>query len=130
MSSNESRRIRKYWEQTGGLLIEKFQATPKKKTSNKKNANKQIIDAIIVLGEKKQIQEDGTYDFTDKDIIIVQTEKTAIGMQLLGEAFSAREKMMPYQPHSIKTVAICSKPDEEMFRLCQEFDIEMVVIPD
>lgn len=125
MSRHETARARKYWERIGGLLIEEFQVVPKKKNTGK---GKRIIDGIIVLGEEKRIQIGGTYDFTGKDIIIIQFEKEHKGMQFLGEAFSSREAIMRYQPKSIKTVAICSKHDEELYRLCEEFDIEMVVI--
>lgn len=127
MSRHENWRIRKYWEHEGGLLIEGFQVVPKKKNTGK---GKQIIDGIIVLGEEKRIQTGGTYDFTDKDIIIIQTEKDPLGMQFLGEAFSSREAIMRYQPRSIRTVAICSRHDEEMYRLCEEFHIEMLVVPE
>jgi hypothetical protein len=33
-----------------------------------------------------------------------------------------------YKPKSMKTVAICGKPDTEMVKLCRQFDIEVVVI--
>lgn len=125
MSRNETARARKYWERIGGLLIEEFQTIPKKKNTGK---DKQTIDAIIVLGEEQRIQSGGTYDFTGKDIIVIQLEKEHKGMQFLGEAFSSREAIMRYQPRSIKTVAICSRHDEELYRLCEEFNIEMVVI--
>lgn len=123
MSSYQSKRIRKYWKQVGGLLIEEFQAIPKKKS-----AEKQVIEGIIVLGEETRRQRGGIYDFTGKDIIVIHTKKDQVGMQSLGQAFQSREVMMRYQPRSIKTVTICSKPDEEMYKFCKEFDIEMVVI--
>lgn len=125
MSKHENWRIRKYWEQVGGLLIEEFQAVAKKK-----NIQRRTIDGIIIRGEETCRQHKINYDFTGKDIIIIQTEKDRVGMYLLGQAFLSREAMMRYQPRSIKTVAICSKHDEEMYRLCEEFGIELVVIPE
>lgn len=125
MSKSPNWRIRKYWEKVGGLLIENYQIKPKKK-----NATRSVIDAIIVLGEAHRICTEASYDFTDKDIIIIQLEKDHQGMQFLGRAFASRENMMLYQPHTLHTVAICYKHDAEMYRLCQEFSIEMVVISD
>lgn len=123
--SKHERRIRKYWQKVGGLLIEEFQAVAKKKSIQRRT-----IDGIIIPGEETRRQHKTNYDFTGKDIIIIQTEKDRVGMYLLGQAFLSREAMMRYQPRSIKTVAICSKHDEEMYRLCEEFDIELVVIPE
>lgn len=123
MSKSPNRRIRKYWEKVGGLLIEDYQIKPKKK-----NTTRRVIDAIIVLGEEHRIWTEGSYNFTGKDIIIVQLKKEHQGMQFLGRAFSSRENMMLHQPRTLRTVAICHKHDAEMYRLCQEFAIEMEVI--
>lgn len=127
MSRHGVKRAREYWERIGGLLIEEFQVGPRKKNSSK---GKWVIDAIIVRGEENRIQTGGTYDLAGKDIIVIQIEREHRGMQFLGEAFSSREAIIRYQPRSIKTVAICSRHDEELYRLCEEFNIEMVVMPE
>jgi hypothetical protein len=123
MNIYETEITRKYWERVGGLLIEEFQAKPKKK-----NTGKHLVDGIIVLGEEKRVQSGGDYNFAGKDIIIIQLAKQQQGMRFLGEAFTSRERMIRYHPHSIKTVALCHRHDEEMYHLCQAFNIEMVVM--
>lgn len=126
MSHAPNWRIRRYWQQTGGLLIEHYHIPSKKK----KNTRTNVVDAIIVQGVENEIWEGGLYDFTGKDIIIIQLEEDRQGMQFLGRAFSVRENLMLCQPRTLRTVAICHKHDEEMYRLCQEFSIEMLVIPE
>ena len=48
----------------------------------------------------------------------------------MGQAYFSREIMKRFEPNSIRTVAICGKKDLEMEKICEEHDIEVVVIPD
>ena len=124
MSKHETWRTRKYWEQSGGLLIEEFLAI---KSNKAKSTAKRLIDGVIVLGEPKNIQSGGNFDFTGKDIIVIQTKASRLGMYLMGQAFFSKELMKRYNPKSIKTVAICGKNDSEMHNLCTQFSVEVVV---
>ncbi len=126
MSKHETWRTRKYWESTGGLLIEEFRAI---KGDNGAGIGKRHIDAIIVLGEETNRQVGGQYDFTGKDIIVVQTKGSRLGMYVMGQAFFSREIMKRFNPRSIKTVVICAAGDAEMESLCQLHDIEVVIYP-
>ena len=47
MSKHETWRTRKFWESTGGLLIEEFEVVKKSNTSARR-----LIDGVIVLGEE------------------------------------------------------------------------------
>ena len=126
MSKHESWRTRKYWESLdNGLLIEEFQAIPQKKD---KSIARRLVDGVIVLGEEKAIQRGGTFDLEGRDIIAIQTKATRLGMYLMGQAFFTREILKRFKPKSIKTVAICGKGDVEMEKLCEQTDIEVVVL--
>ena len=125
MSKHETWRTRKYWSSIGGLLIEEFTAIS---GDSKNEIGKRLIDGIIVLDEPKHIQTGGKFDFTGKDIIVLQTKKERLGMYLMGQAFFSREIMKRYNPNSIKTVAICGKRDREMEAICSRFGIEVAVI--
>ena len=125
MSKHESWRTRLYWESVGGLLIEEFTAV---KLDRSSNIGKRQLDGLIVLGEPKRLQIGGSFDVTDRDVVIVQTKRNKLGMYLMGQAFFSRELMKKHNPKSIRTVAICGKTDPEMERLCAQFDIEVVVI--
>lgn len=125
MSKHESWRTRQYWETTGGLLIEECSAI---RLDLKRNIGKRLIDGVIVLGEKNNIQVGGSFDVCGKDIIVVQTKAGRLGMYLMGQAFFSREIMKRYNPKSIKAVVICGKSDLEMEALCKQYEIEVVVI--
>ena len=106
-------------------MIEEFTAIP---GDSKNEIGKRLIDGIIVLDEPKHIQTGGKFDFTGKDIIVLQTKKERLGMYLMGQAFFSREIMKRYNPNSIKTVAICGKRDREMEAICSRFGIDVAVI--
>lgn len=123
MSKYETWRTRKYWEQTGGLLIEEFLAV-----SSGKNHNNRRIDGLIVLGEKTGIHDSNIYDIKDKDVIVIQTKSGRMGMYLLGQAYFSKFLVENHQPRSIKSVAICGKSDTIMEELASKHDLEIVVI--
>jgi len=127
MSKHETWRTRQYWESVGGLLIEEFLAI---KANTKNNVRKRLIDGVIVLGEKTDKQSGGTHDLTDKEIIVVQTKAKPLGMYLMGQALFSREIMKRFNPKSIKTVAICSKTDSELEKICSKYDIDVIEIPE
>ena len=127
MSKHETWRTRKYWESIGGLLIEEFLAI---RLNRKDGIGKRLIDGVIVLGEEKNIQIGGQHDIEGKDVIAIQTKSTRLGMYLMGQAYFSREILKRFNPKSIKTVAICGEGDPEMGKLCKEFGIEVVVIPE
>ena len=85
---------------------------------------------MIVLGEKTDKQSGGTHDLTDKEIIVVQTKAKPLGMYLMGQALFSREIMKRFNPKSIKTVAICSKTDSELEKICSKYDIDVIEIPE
>ena len=127
MSKHETWRTRKYWESVGGLLIEEFMLVAKSRDG--KQAQR-LLDGLIVLGEEKKLSNDHSHSIEGKDVIAVQTKANRLGMYLMGQAFFSRELLKSFNPKSIRTVAICSKGDEKMVRLCKEQGIEVVVIPE
>ena len=127
MSKHETWRTRKFWEITGGLLIEEYLAIP---SSKDKSIGKRVIDGVIVLGEPTSSQVGGSFDFKGRDIIAVQTKANRLGMYLMGQAYFSREILKRFKPKSISTVAICAKGDVEMEKLCQKENIDVVIIPE
>lgn len=124
MSKHESWRTRKFWEQTGGLLIEEFQAVKATGLSGQR-----LIDGLIVLNEPKAIHSGNTYDIAERDVIIIQTKAGRLGMNLLGQAYFSRFLIDQFKPLSIRCVAICGKTDEKMEELAKLHAVEVVVIP-
>ncbi|MCG3167390.1 MAG: hypothetical protein POELPBGB_03180 [Bacteroidia bacterium] len=123
MSKHETWRTRKYWEQTGGLLIEEFVVIEKGKGHGKR-----MIDGVIVLGEKKKLHDKKSFDIKGRDIICIQTKKGRLGMYAMGQAFFSKELLKQHKPKSIKTVVICGKDDVVLNKLCKQFNIEVVII--
>ncbi|KEI72477.1 hypothetical protein [Endozoicomonas elysicola] len=127
MSKYETWRTRQYWHSVGGYLIEEFHAIKPDKAIQ---VHKRAIDGIIVLGIEKGRQAGEQYDFQNKDIIVVQTKKNTLGMHLMGQAYFSAKIMERFQPKSIKSVAICGSPDSEMQALCDQHNIEVIIIPE
>jgi hypothetical protein len=76
MSKHETWRTRKYWENVGGVLIEEFVAI-----NGTQNKGRRLIDGVIVLNEKKSIYSGNKYNLEGKDVIVIQTKSSRIGMQ-------------------------------------------------
>ena len=125
MSKHETWRTRKYWEGIGGLLIEEFGAIKPSQTQGIR-----IIDGIIVLGQPKQIHEKNHYDIAGRDVSCIQTKKSRLGMNVMGQAFFSLELLKRFNPKSIKTVIVCGKDDLVLRKLCEQFEMEVVVIPE
>jgi hypothetical protein len=128
MSRHETWRTRKFWDSfTGGLLIEEFLAI---RQDRGRGVARRLIDGVIVLGEEKRVQIGGTFNLEDRDIVVVQTKATRLGMYLMGQTLFSREIIKRFKPRSIRAVAICGKGDPEMERLCESFEIEVVIYQD
>ena len=114
-----------YWETIGGLLIEEFVAV-----DGKKEQGRRPIDGIIVLGEKKAVHSGNKFDLKGKDVIVIQTKKGRIGMNLLGQAYFSKFLIKKHSPRSIKTVAICGRNDKVMAEFAGEHEVEIIVYPE
>jgi hypothetical protein len=125
MSQKETWRTRKYWSQTGGLLIEEFLAVKGTKTTGRRP-----LDAVIVLNEESSIHDTNFHDIEGKDVIVIQTKSDRIGMYLLGQAYFSQFLIKKFNPRSIKSIAICGKYDDVIGAIAQEHGIEVVVIRD
>lgn len=83
-----------------------------------------------MLGEPNSIQRAGSFNLTDRDIVIVQTKPNRLGMGLMGQALFSMEIMKRFNPRSLKSVAICGRTDTELASICDPYGIEVVVISD
>ena len=124
MSKKETPITRRYWKAMGGTLIEEFPAV---KAGPGNGAR--VVDAVIIPGGPFEIRLAGSVELTGKDIVVVQTKATRLGMYLLGQALFSRRLMEPFRPSSIRSVALCTKGDAVLEPLAEEYGIEVVVIP-
>jgi hypothetical protein len=124
MSKKETPITRQYWKCIGGTLIEEFPAV---KGGPENGAR--LVDAVIIPGGPFEIRLAGSVELRGKDIVVVQTKASRLGMYLLGQALFSRRLMEPFRPSSIRSVALCTKGDAVLEPLASEYGIEVVVIP-
>lgn len=87
-----------------------------------------LMDGVIVLGSPHKIAKKDEVDIQGKDIIVVQTKVSRLGMYLMGQAIFSKELMKRFKPRSIKSVAICTRSDSVLEPLLKRFnDVEVVV---
>jgi len=124
MSKKETLLTRWYWKTIGGTLIEEFPAV----RAGPENGPR-LMDGVIILGGPFEIRLADSVELTGKDIVVVQTKASRLGMYLLGQAVFSRRLMEPFKPSSIRSVALCTKGDAVLEPLAKEYGVEVVVIP-
>jgi len=125
MSKKETPLTRRYWQSVGGALIEEFPAVLRSESSAKR-----LLDGVIVLGENKALVKHSDVDIKGKDIIVIQTKASRLGMNLMGQAIISAKLMEKFEPRSIRSVAICTAGDKILEALLPEFGIELVIFTD
>ena len=125
MSKKETPLTRRYLDSVGGALIEEFPAVRK----GAGNAQR-LLDGVIVLGEPKALVKPDDVDIKGKDVIVIQTKASRLGMSLIGQAIISRKLMEVFLPRIIRSVAVCSQGDSVLESLLPEFGIELVVYTD
>ena len=106
--------------------MEEFRAVPEAKTHGHRD-----LDGVIVLGGRKRIlprAENKDQDLRGKDVIVVQTKTGRLGMYLLGQALFSMELMRPFEPRSIRSVAVCQRDDDILRPLAEKYGIEIEVV--
>ena len=89
-----------FWHQVGGLLIEEFVAV--RRTASQ---GQRLIDAVIVLGEKKRrLKRGAEFDLAGPDVIAVQSKHRRLGMALAGQTVFSKELLKRFKPRSIRSV--------------------------
>ena len=124
MSKKETPLTRWYWNTIGGTLIEEFPAV----RAGPENGPR-LLDGVIILGGPFEMRLPDSVELKGKDIVVVQTKASRLGMYLLGQAVFSRRLMEPFKPSSIRSVALCTNGDAVLEPLAKEYGIEVVVIP-
>jgi hypothetical protein len=124
MSKKETPLTRRYWDSVGGALIEEFPVVCR----GAGNAQR-LLDGVIVLGEPKAIVKPDDVDIKGKDVIVIQTKASRLGMSLIGQAIISRKLIEAFQPRSARSIAVCTKGNSVLEALLTEYGIELVVFP-
>jgi hypothetical protein len=127
MSKLETPLTRAYWQKVGGTLIEEFYAVQPTSTCGKR-----VIDGVIIKGGENRIAYASEVILENKDIIVVQTKASRLGMSLMGQAFFSAELMKRFKPSSILSVALCLKDDcvlRSIFESYPNMKVEIISLP-
>lgn len=125
MSKLETPLTRRYWQEIGGTLIEEFPAV-----RSGPNQGKRFLDGVVILDSPHLIGNYREAEIENRDIVVIQTKASRLGMYLLGQALFSRHLMMPFRPRSVDTVAICTKGDAVLEPLAMGYGIKVVVYQD
>jgi len=125
MSKRETPLTRRFWQQTGGTLTEEFLAVPLAADHGKR-----LIDGVIIPGGPHEIQSWQSADLKGKDIIVIQTKASRLGMYILGQGILSARLMQRFEPASIRSVVICNKGDSILEPIAKDFGIDVVIYPE
>ena len=124
MSKLETPITRWYWSQVGGTLVEEFPLTPRSGTSGGR-----WVDGLILPDGPNRMAKAEEVDVDGKDVVLVQTKATRLGMYLMGQAlFSPQLMNRTYSPRRVVSVALCTQDDDVLRQMLEAFDDVIVVI--
>jgi hypothetical protein len=114
-----------YWRQVGGTLIEEFVAV-----SRSKDRGTRLLDGVIVRDGEHRIARQSEVALKDRDVIVVQTKASRLGMNLMGQAFFSAQLVRTFEPRSVVSVALCSRDDSALRPLIEQYPgMQVVVCP-
>jgi hypothetical protein len=125
MSKHETPMTRWYWREVGGTLIEEFVAVRETSTHGRR-----VLDGVIIKDGACRIALQSEVSLAGKDIIVVQTKASRLGMYLMGQAFFSAQLLQRCKPRSIVSVALCSQDDDVLRPLFEQYpNMQVVVCP-
>ncbi len=117
-----------YWERVGGTLIEEFVIV-----SPGEGRGIRLVDALILPdGPKDRLVGDAKLrvSLEGRDVIVVQTKASRLGMYLLGQAYFSKLLVeRQFKPRSVRAVALCTATDAALAPLAREHDVEVEAMP-
>jgi hypothetical protein len=123
MSKHETPMTRWYWLQVGGTLIEEFVAVKGTATCGRR-----VLDGVIIKGGEFRIAHQAEVSLEGKDIIVIQTKASRLGMYLMGQAFFSAQLIQRYHPRSAVSVALCGQDDAVLRPLFEQYPHMKVVV--
>jgi len=108
---------RAYWNEIGGTLVEEFQVVPRGK-----NHGQRLLDAVIIPDGPNEMRHWSEVDIEGKDVIVVQTKASRLGMYLMGQTLFSAELIKERKPRSVKSIALCSRDDDVLRPMLEAYD--------
>ena len=123
MSKHETPMTRWYWQQVGGTLIEEFVAIERTSTCGRR-----VLDKVIIKDGEFRIVQQAEVSLAGRDVIVIQTKASRLGMYLMGQAFFSAQLLQRFKPRSVVSVALCSRDDAVLRPLFEQYPNMQVVI--
>ena len=123
VSKHETPMTRWYWQQVGGTLIEEFVAVERSRTCGQR-----VLDGVIITGGEFRIARQAEVPIEGRDVTVVQTKASRLGMYLMGQAFFSAQLMQRFRPRSVTSVALCREDDSVLRPLFEQYPGMKVVI--
>ena len=92
-----------------------------------KGRGRRLIDGLIIKSADTQRTQGSDIEVAGRDLIVVQTKASRLGMSLLGQVLFSMELMKPFQPSSIEGVAVCTKGDLVLEKLAESYGVKVIV---
>lgn len=128
MSKRETPMTLAYWSRIGGTLIEEYMIV-----APGEGRGVRLVDAIVLTdGPRERLPVDARrhVGLDGRDVVIVQTKASRLGMYLLGQAYFSKHLVERYfKPRSVRTVAVCTATDAVLLPIAVEHGVEVVVLP-
>lgn len=112
-----------YWQQVGGTLIEEFCAV-----RGAQGCGVRLLDGVIVTGGPFRISRQSEISLEGQDVVVVQTKAGRLGMYLMGQAFFSAQLLRPFNPRSVKSVALVLRDDDVLRPLFEQYPGMRVVV--
>ena len=125
MSKHETPMTRWCWQQVGGTLIEEFVAV-----EGASQCGRRVLDGLVVVGGEFGMAQPSEVSLAGKDVILIQTKLSRLGMYLMGQACFSVKLIQRFNPHSVVSVALCSQDDTVLRPLFEQYpNMKVVVCP-
>lgn len=111
------------WQQVGGTLIEEFVAI-----EGTSKCGQRVLDGVIIRDGEFRIAQQSEASLEGKDVIVIQTKASRLGMYLMGQAFFSAQLIHRFNPRSVVSVALCSQDDSVLRPLFEQYPNMKVII--
>ena len=89
-----------------------------------------LLDGVIIKDGEHRIARQPEVTLEDKDVIVVQTKASRLGMYLMGQAFFSAQLIRTFGPRSVVSVALCNRDDSVLRPMFEQYpDMQVVVCP-
>ena len=70
-----------------------------------------LIDGLVIKGGEHRIAKQSEVDIAGKDVVLIQTKASRLGMYIMGQAFFSDELVKAFGPRSVESICLVAKDD-------------------